>query len=175
LGFCASLVVSQLIRLRAYAGIVWLPIFALCLWLARDVVAVFVKPLEPFSDANDRPRSALRQNVTLFLAIWAGTTFTLVGYIYILAWIAFFIGASHRDIIEISDMASYPLAWINPWFIVRVNKTFAVVAAISAGNSIFYAVALTACFKIVRRAFRRSRVIELSIKGTAVGAEDDDF
>jgi len=168
----ASLIISQMIGLQAYAAILWVPIFVACLMLSRDVVPLLVKPLEPYPD-SPRKRSALRENLNLYFAIWVGLTLTMVGYIYVLAWLAFLTGRSHGDAAEVADMASYPLAWIDPRFSIRENKGFPIVLAIIAGNSLFYAAGLMLCFKVVRRAFRRNRVIELSIGGTKVGDDDD--
>jgi hypothetical protein len=173
LSFFASLIISQMMGLQAYAAIFWIPIFVACLILSRDIVPLLVKPLEPFTD-SPRRRSALRENLNLYFAVWVGLTLTMVCYIYLLAWLAFLTGRSHGDAAEVADMASYPLAWIDSRFSIRENKTFPVVLAIVAGNSLFYAAGLLASFKVVRRAARRNRIIELSIGGTKVEDDDDD-
>jgi hypothetical protein len=172
--FLVSLLISRAIGLRAYAGISWIPIFLLCLSLSRDLLPKFFPLLQPYVESRPAKRNALQRNAPLFLAVWFSCAITFLGELYVIGWLTFFAGGSHTDIVEISDMGSYPLAWLSPKFVVRPDESFPVVLGIIMANSVFYATAVSLAYKVVHAALHRNRTIQLGIGGSIVSEEEDD-
>lgn len=80
---------------------------------------------------------------------------------------------SKRDLQEHLDMLSWPLAWINPNFLITPDKALSDVCGVILGNSFFFGLLLFACYQAVRWAFRRARVQRLWLSGTNPTDDDD--
>src|SRR5437763_7701800 len=74
LSFVASLVASQYIGLKAYAGILWLPIFLVCLVCSWFLTAVFIPPLKVSSNPSAEKLPPSRNDLRLFLEFCYGGT-----------------------------------------------------------------------------------------------------
>jgi hypothetical protein len=171
LSFIVSLLISQFIGLKVYAAVLWIPIFLLSL---RFVLPLIVSTeLKIHSDCPPKPPDVIRRNLVLFLAFWAGTTFTAMVYGYIMGWGAFLLGSKY-GLWEITDMWSVPLGLVNPAFHIKADKSFVAVLGIVVANCYFYALGLTLAFKFVHGRLQRNRVMQLGISGAPVGQDDDE-
>ncbi len=108
-----------------------------------------------------------------FVSSWlsAAATIFLVEFLgFGAAYLA--LGASQRELRELLDMLSIPLAWISPNFLLRPGKSFLDVCGVILGNSFLLGLPLFACYESVRWFFRRNRPVQLSI--TDANPSDDD-
>src|SRR5215471_7380216 len=171
--FGASLIIAQLLGLKAYAAILWIPILLMCFPFALRVIPVSFLRLTIVEGPPVKVR--WRRNLTLFVSFWAGMTFYLLAYGFIMGWGAFLTGSPAGEVRETVDMWSYPLAWANSAFIVRPDKSFVVVLGIVTANSYFYTLAVTLAFKVVHGILQRSRITELGISHRSIDEDDDDL
>lgn len=172
LAFAASLVVTGLLGLKAYAAILWFPILLMCF---RYVLPLIPLSLPKVALAKGPPlQTGWKRNLVLFISIWIGLTFFIVAYGFVLGWGAFFLGQS-SDVHEVMDMWSVPLGWVNHAFIVRPDKPFVAVLGIVAANCYFYALGITFIFKITQSLLRRGRVTELGLSGHTIDKDDDQL
>jgi len=171
--FVASLIIAQLLGLKAYAAILWIPILLVCIRFAPILIPVPF--LRPTVVEGPPVKVRWRRNLTLFLSFWAGMTFYLLAYGFIMGWGAFLTGSPDPEVRETVDMWSYPLAWVNSAFIVRPDKSFVAVLGIVAANSYFYTLAVTLAFKVVHGILQRSRITELGISHRSIDEDDDDL
>ena len=167
----ASLLITYLVGLKAYAAILWIPIFLVCLKFVPPFLVS--AELQVYRDEPPKKQGVIQRNLALFLAFWLGLTALGMTFGTIYGWGAFFLG-SKGDVGEVTDFWSVPLAWINPAFRINPHKSFLAVLGIIAANSYFYALVLTLIFKFVHGIMQRNRVTQLSIGGTRVGDDDDD-
>lgn len=173
LAFGASLLVSHWVGLKAYQAPLWIPIFVLCFVLAAGLAPALGLPLLVTGGAAEKKPGVIQSNLVLFLTWWFVLAVFLLCYSYIVSWITYFLGGSHRDILESADMLSYPLRWINPSLAVTPDKGFVAVIAIVSANCYFYALGLTLVFKVVHGRLRTNRVTELGISGKTMDDGDD--
>ena len=167
-----SLILAYWIGFQAWAGIVWLPTFVICMILARRILALFVPIHEVVSPERV---SSSGTNLLFFVCAWLGCTLYMAVYGYLIGLWAFGLGASQQEISEALGLWSIPLGFANSAFIVTSDKPLITDLGIIAANSYFWALVLTMIFKVVHTIFRRNRVIQLSISGTEIGANDDDL
>jgi hypothetical protein len=173
LAFGASLLVSHWVGLKAYQAPLWIPTFVLCFVLAAWLAPALGPPLLAAGGHPEKKPGVIQSNLVLFLTWWFVLAVFLLCYGYVITWIAYFLGGSHRDILESADMLSYPLRWINPALAVTPDKGFVAVIAIVSANCYFYALGLTLVFKIVHERLRRNRVTELGLSGKTMDDSDD--
>ena len=173
LAFGASLLISQRIGLKAYQAPLWIPIFVLCVVLAAWLGPALGPPLLVAGGPPKKKPGVIQSNLVLFLTWWFVLAVFLLCYSYIVSWITYFLGGSHRDVLEAADMFSYPLRWINPALVVSPDKGFVAVIGIVSANCYFYALGLTLVFKIVHERLRRNRVTELGLSGKTMDDSDD--
>jgi hypothetical protein len=86
-------------------------------------------------------------------------------------WAAFLFGTK-RELYEHLEMLSYPIAWINPKFLITPQNSFFDVCGVLLANSYFGAFTYWVCANTVRAIFRRSRVTQLSITDSEVDIAD---
>jgi len=160
-----------MIGLKAYAAILWIPIFWLCL---KFVPGLLVSAeLKVYADVPPKVRGVIKRNLLLFLSFWFGLTLVGIVHAYVLGWGAFLL-ASKGDVWEITELWSLPLGLVNPAFRLSPEKSFVADLGILVANCYFNALALTLIFKFVHRMLQRNRVTQLSIGGNRVGDDDDD-
>ena len=162
-----SLLISQFLGLKAYAAVVWILLFVFCLILSPASPLVEVS-----ADSHPPAQTALRRNLNIFLAIWFACTAGVFAEGFVFGWISFLLGASHRDILELCHLFSFPLGWFSTTFDIRPEKSLVLVLGIVASNSFLYTVPLFGAFKIVHRMLRRGHVIELAIRGRAISDDE---
>jgi len=109
-----------------------------------------------------------------FVSSWLGAALT----VFLVEFLGFgaaylVLGASQRELRELLQMLSVPLAWISPNFLITPDKSFLDVCGIILGNSFFFGLPLFACYESVRWFFRKNRPVQLSITHTNP-ADDDD-
>jgi hypothetical protein len=169
--FVASLLIAQVVRLKAYAAILWIPIFLVCL---RFLPSMIPMPL-PALVISKEPSAKLRwrRNLDLFFALWAAWILMALANCSIEGGTAFMVGASSRDLREIADTWSLPLGWVNSAFILRPNTSFLALFGIVSANSYFYALATAIVLRTVQRILRRGRVQELGLSHHTL--DDDDL
>lgn len=172
LSFAVSLVISGILQLKAYAAILWVPIFLICMRFAPTVFPVSFLRIAVVKGPPVKVK--WRRNLRLFAASWVACTLFMLAYGFILGWGAYLTGSPDREVREAVDLWSYPLAWANPAFIVRPDKNFVAVFGIVAANSYFYTLALLLAFKVVHGAMRRNRVTQLGISDRNMDDDDDD-
>src|SRR5690242_4586969 len=75
LGFAASIAVVQLLGIKAYAAILWLPILVLCIWyvtpIAARLAASVLKPLRVIT-AHTKGSHSYKSTLYLFASFWFG-------------------------------------------------------------------------------------------------------
>jgi hypothetical protein len=107
-----------------------------------------------------------------FAACYVAIALTIFIQQFILfGWAAFFLGTK-RDVYEHFQMLSYPLAWINPNFLITPQRSFFDACGIVFANSYFGAFAFWICGNTVGAIFRRNRVTQLSITSSEVDIDD---
>jgi hypothetical protein len=173
LSFVASLVVVQLLGLKAYAALLWLPVLALCCCLVVPLVVGllgFPLKIEPRSSAKGS--SSYRNTLRLFLSCWFGLVVLAVVHGFFFGWLAALLGAPREDVASATGFWSIPIGLINSEFFITPEKGLAETLCIVTANSYFNALALTVIFKIVHGFLKRSRVTQLGISTTTL--DDDD-
>ena len=170
--FFPSLAIAYWMGLQAWAGVLWVPIFLVCTVFSRRFVSLFVSPLEVISTQR---KSSSVQTLFFFVSAWLGCTLYMAVYGYLIGSWAFSLGASPQEIRESLGLWSIPLGFVNSAFVVTPDKPFVTDLGIIAANSYFWALGLTMIFKVVHTIFQRNRVIQLSISGTEIGDNDDDW
>jgi hypothetical protein len=172
LGFIASVVVVQVLGLKAYAALLWLPILILCIRYVLPMVASVVYPLKVESTAA-KGAGSYKNTLRMFLAIWFALITTAVAYGFFTGWLAFLLGAPRQDVTAATDLWSLPLCLVNSEFFIRPEKELAEVLGIVTANSYFNALGLTVVFKVVHGFLRRSRVTQLGLSGATLDDDDD--
>jgi hypothetical protein len=170
IAFIASLLIAQLVGLKAYQAPLWIPIFVLCFLFAARLTGPLFPPLTV--DAGRPVKSAVERNLVLFLAFWFGLIVTILGYGIAAAVLGTLFGGSRRDVLEITNMWSIPLGVINPAFVIRPEKSFVAAMGIVSANCYFWALGLTLLYKAVHHLLRRNRVTELGLSRSTL--DDDD-
>jgi len=169
-----SLLIAQILGLKAYAAILWIPIFLACLRFVPSLVV----PLFPVFTVvkGPMPKSARgwRRDLAMFLYSWIAITLYMWVYGFVMGWGAFLFGSSAQDVREIADMWSVPLGLASPAFVVRPEKSLAAVMGIVAANCYFYALGLTLAYKVVHRALQRNRVTQLGLSGRPLDEDDEE-
>ncbi|HLJ88907.1 MAG TPA: hypothetical protein VKZ53_18960 [Candidatus Angelobacter sp.] len=158
-------------RLKAYVGFMWVPVFIVCLLV---VPRLLPSPFIPVVIVK-APLGRWRRNLSFFLSAWIALTLFMLAYGMVMGWGAFLLGSSTRDVREIEDLWSLPLGWINSSFIVRKESGFVAVFGIVAANCYFYALAATLSAKIVHALLRSNRTTELGLSRPAIEEDDDDL
>jgi hypothetical protein len=173
LSFVASLGVVQLLGLKAYAALLWLPILALCFTqVVPLVVSLLGSPLRVEPGSSAKGSSSYKSTLRLFLSFWFALVLLAVVNGFFTGWLAALLGAPREDVAVATDLWSIPLGLINPAFFIRPEKGLAEVLCIVTANSYFNALALTFVFKVVHGFMRRSRVTQLGISTPTL--DDDD-
>ncbi|HEX3585547.1 MAG TPA: hypothetical protein VH024_06100, partial [Candidatus Angelobacter sp.] len=150
LSFVASLAVVQLLGLKAYAALLWLPILALCFTqVAPLVVSLLGSPLRIEPQSSAKRSSSYKSTLRLFLGLWFALVLFAVVDGFFMGWIAALLGAPRKDVAVTADLWSIPLGLINRSFFIRPEKGLAEVLCIVTANSYFDALALTVIFKVV--------------------------
>jgi hypothetical protein len=108
---------------------------------------------------SEQPRitivsSWLGAALTIFLVEFLG-----YGSAYVL------LGASQREIRELLEILSFPLAWLGPNFLLTREQSFLGLCGVILGNSMFFGFLTLLCYRPVRAAFARNRPTRLSISG----------
>jgi hypothetical protein len=172
LGFILSVIVVQILALKTYAALLWLPILLVCLVLVMPV-AFFVLParMVRLGPSGKNPGS-YRRTLVLFLTLWFSLIVFAVVYGFFTGWLAALLGARRQDVSEVTDLWSMPLGFINSSFVIRPDRGLAEVLGIVTANCYFDALILTVVFKVVHGFIRRSRVTQLGISTTTL--DDDD-
>src|SRR5689334_10762422 len=154
LGFIASVIVVQILGLKAYAALLWLPILILCIRYVLPMVAFVVYPLR-VEPAAAKGAGSYKKTLRLFLAIWFALITTAVAYGFFTGWLAFLLGAPGQEVSATTDLWSLPLCLVNSEFFIRPEKGLAEVLGIVTANSYFNALGLTVVFKVVHGFLRR--------------------
>lgn len=171
LGFVLSLAIAELLRLPAAAAPLWLIIFFFSFIVARQLTALVMAQYEMYKyDAP--PRGVIARNLTLFLVIWYAIVAIVLIEGYVFSSLAYLNGL-HRDMIELMDIGSMPLGFVNPAFVIRPGKSLVEVIGIVSADGYFWALALTLIFKFVHSRMRQNRVTELALSGSSVEEDDD--
>lgn len=173
-GFILSIFVVQIIGLPAQASLLWPPILIVCLIVAlrAAVLFPFLFQLRAVSAAQ-KGADSCKRTLRLFIIFWISIVLTVVIYYSILAWWMFALKAPRSEIDAQVGIFSFPLGLVNPELVVSTQKNLAQVLGVLIVNSYFYAIALTAVFKIVHGAISRSRVTQLGISTTTLNDDDD--
>lgn len=172
LSFFSSLAIAYWMGLQAWAGVLWVPIFLVCMMFSRRFVSLFVSPLEIVPTQR---KSSSVNTLFFFVSAWLGCTLYMTVYGYLIGSWAFSLGASPQEVRESLGLWSIPLGLANSAFVVTPDKPFVTDLGIIAANSYFYAFGLTFVYKTVHTILHRSRVTQLSISGTEIGDDDDDL
>ena len=93
-------------------------------------------------------------------------------YVVVIGGFMWLAGGSRRDLNELYDALSYPLAWLNPNFRITTESSFLDKFGTILGNSLFYGGLMYTCYLFVRRTFTRNRVTQIGI--TDRSPEDDE-
>ena len=171
-GFGVSVWVVQLLGLRAYAALLWLPILVVCVRYSLPLVGpMFFRLIvqNAPSGTSDSYKSTLR----LFLVWWFVLILFAVVYGTFIGAVPFLLGAPTQEAVEATDIFSLPLGLLNPKFMIRPDKSLAEVIGIITANSYFWALGLTMIFKVVHGFIRRSRVTQLGISSTTMNDDDE--
>jgi uncharacterized protein (DUF983 family) len=172
LSFVLSMVVVQILGLKAYAALLWLPILFVSLAVVLPVTASLLPARMVELGPSARSSGSYKRTLVLFLTWWLTCVFIAVTYGFSAGWLAALLRAPRQDIAVLTDMWSFPLGLINPSFIIRPERSLAEVLGIVTANCYFCALALTFVFKIVHGFIKRSRVTQLGISTTTI--DDDD-
>jgi hypothetical protein len=173
LGFVLSLLVVQILGLKAYAALLWIPILFASLAVVLPLTAALLPARLVELGPTGKNSGSYKRTLILFLTWWLVCIVIAVVYGFFAGWLAALLGAPRQDVTEVTDMWSVPLGLINPAFVIRPEKGLAEVLGIVTANCYFYALALTAVFKIVHGFLRRSRVTQLGISNTTLDDDDD--
>ena len=174
-GFILSILVVQVLGLSAKTSLLWPPILIICLIAALRATVLF-----PFlfrlraAAAAQTGADSYKRTLRLFIIFWIGIVLALLIEYSIVAWWMYALRAPRTEIDAQVGILSFPLGLVNSEFVISTQKSLAQVLSVLIANSYFYAIALTAVFKIVHGAISRSRVIQLGI-GTSTPNDDDDL
>jgi hypothetical protein len=102
--FVASLMLSWLFRLQAYAALAWIPLLLISLGLVPNI-GKFAVP--PALKVQTEVSSIYRQPLRAFGLAWIGVTLTILAYGFVIGWIASLLGGSPRDIQESTGLWSF--------------------------------------------------------------------
>jgi len=171
-GFIASVVAVQVLGLKAYSALLWLPILVLCVRYVLPLAASLVSQLKVEPNPSAKGGNSYKNTLRVFLSAWVSLVLVAVVYGFFNGRLAFLFGSSRRDVLDVVGIWSLPLVWVNPSFVITPEKSLAEVLGILTANSYFNALALTVIFKVVHGFMRRSRVTQLGISSTVL--EDDD-
>jgi hypothetical protein len=175
LGFAASVAVVQLLDIKAYAAILWLPILVACIWfvtpMAARLAASVASPLRVINPSA-KGSAGYKYTLSLFVCSWITLVLLAVTYGSFTGWLAFLLGHSSEEAAASTGLWSIPLGLVNREFFITPNKGLGEVLGIIIANSYFNALALTIVFKVVHGFIRRSRITQLGISGTTI--DDDD-
>jgi hypothetical protein len=171
-GFVASILVVQLLGLKANAALLWFPILIFCLIAASRAMPVLLPPRLKVVPDSVRGPGSVKKNLALFIGIWLSLILYLVAYGFFTGLLASLMQASPDDKMIVPIMFSVPLGLVNPAFLITPEKSLAEVLGIMIANSYFYALVLTFILKTVHGFLRRSRTIQLGISGTTVNDDD---
>jgi len=168
--FVISLVVSQYIGLKAYAGALWIPIFLLT-YLMIFLLLNVGSPLEIEPSVLTK-KPPWRSDFILFMCFWFALTIYMIVHGLATGWLGFLLGASREEIREGLGLWSIPLGLVNRSFTVTPDKSFIAVLGIIFANCYFWTLGLFFTLKFVHSRVQANRVIELSISGSSVHDED---
>ena len=171
-GFGASIWVVQLLGLKAYAALLWLPILVLCVRYSLPLVGpMFFRLI--VQKAPSRTSDSYKSTLRLFLIWWFVLILFAIVYGSFIGAVPFLLGAPRQEAMEATGVFSLPLGLINPRFMIRPDKSLAEVIGIITANSYFWSLGLTMVFKVVHGFIRRSRVTQLGISSTTVNDDDE--
>jgi hypothetical protein len=173
-GFIASVVVVQLLGLKAYAALLWLPILLLCIRYVLPLAASLVYPLKAEPAAAAKSSGSYKSTLRLFLSVWFALILTAIAYGFFTGWLAFLLGAPRQEVVTATALWSMPLGLVNSSFFIRPDQGLAEVLGIVTANCYFNALGLTVVFKVVHGFLRRSRVTQLGLSGATLD-DDDEF
>ena len=174
-GFILSVLVVQTLGLSAKASLLWPLILVICLITALRATVLF-----PFLfrlrtvPAAQKGADSYKRTLRLFIIFWIVIVLALLIEYSIVAWWMYALRAPRAEIDTQVGILSFPLGLVNSEFVISTQKSLAQVLSVLIANSYFYAIALTAVFKIVHQDISRSRVTQLGI-GTSTPNDDDDL
>src|SRR5215467_10679393 len=122
LGFALSVWVVQLLGLKAYAALLWLPILVACIVYALPIVGARI-----FRLTVQKPRASGSYKTTLrfFLSCWFFLILFTVVYGSIIGFLPFLFGEPMQESAEATEIFSMPLRLVNPRFMIRPDKSLA--------------------------------------------------
>jgi hypothetical protein len=168
-GFALSVWVVQLLGLKAYAALLWLPILVACIFYA---LPIFGPMFFRLTVQKARKSDSYKRTLRFFLASWFSLILMAVVYASIIGFIPFLLGVG-QDAVEATDIFSIPLGLVNPRFMIRPDKSLAEVIGIITANSYFWSLGTTIVFKVVHGFISRSRVTQLGISSTTMNDDDE--
>jgi hypothetical protein len=172
-GFIASVVVVQVLGLKAYAALLWLPILLLCIRYLLPLATSMVYPLKVEPTASAKGSGSYKSTLRLFLSVWFALILTAVAYGFFTGWLAFLLGAPRQEVTTATALWSMPLGLVNSSFFITPDQGLAEVLGIVTANCYFNALGLTVIFKVVHGFLRRSRVTQLGLSGATLDDDDD--
>ena len=171
-GFGVSVWVVQLLGLKAYAALLWLPILVACIRYSLPLVGPIFFRLT-IQRTPSRTADSYKSTLRLFLVWWFILILFAVVYGSFIGAVPFLLGAPRQEAMEANDIFSLPLGLVNRRFMIRTDKSLAEVIGILTANSYFWALALTIIFKVVHGFISRSRVTQLGISGSTINDDDE--
>ncbi len=104
-------------------------------------------------------------------ALWISTYLFLLE---LLAVVGFSLHVVSREAYQDNlETLSLPLALLNRNFLLNPDKRFSDICGVLLGNSVIYGLVVFACYKVVHRAFLKSKVTQLSLSPKNPTDEDD--
>lgn len=150
------------LRTPSSSGAWLLGMLAVALLLRAAVLGVFPAPLSVAPQSDGIPFAGCYLALALIILI---EQFILFGW-------AIVVMGSRQDLYDHFQILSYPLAWINPNFLITPQRSFLDVCGILMANSYFGAFAFWLCGNGVRAVFRRNRVTRMTITDAPEDSDD---
>jgi hypothetical protein len=175
LSFATSLLLANIFRIKVYAAIAWIPLLILSVALVRNFAIVSFPPQLRLVKTNafSAKIEPWQHNMRLLLVLWFGQTFLLLVYGLILGWVSYLVGGTQRDVREVCEFFSVPLAWMNSDLVISPNSSLPAAFAIVFGNAFCYAATYTALTRIVQSRLRKPTT-RLGIVNNPVEDDTDD-
>jgi hypothetical protein len=150
------------IRTQSSSSTWLLAMLVVAFLLRMGGLAVFIPPLSIAPKGEGVP--------------FAGCYLALVFIIFIEQFILFgwaiVLMGTRQDLYEHFAMLSYPLAWVNPNFLISPQRSFLDTCGVLLANSYFGAFALWFFANLAGAVFRRNRVTRMSISDTPPDPDD---
>jgi hypothetical protein len=175
LSFATSLLVANILRIKAHAAIAWLPLLILSVALVRNFAIVLFPPKLRLvrRDSFCKKIEPWRQNMRLLLMLWFAQASFLLAYGLVLGWVSYLVGGTQGDVREVCELFSVPLAWMNPDFVISPTSSLPAAFGIVFVNSFFYAATCTALTRIVQSRLRKP-ITQIGILNNPIEYDPDD-